>query len=161
MINKTYVVDNCTLVYFYSDLKSSHILYLLFPDGLKIVPEVKSELLKSAKKKGFYNEVSSDIKRGFLQIEKVDLYDQRVKDILCKFDKTLDTGERFSVALALTRGYTFLTDDWTAQQVIMFSLVRVICKNTTWILKRAQKKGFISGRGLKRLKKKLCRARRR
>ncbi len=161
MSNKIYVVDNCTLVYFYSVLKSSHILYSLFPGGLKIVPEVKSELLKSARKKGFYNEASSDINRGFLQIEEVDPYDQRVKDILSKFDRTLDTGERFSVALALTRGYTLITDDWNAQQVIMFGKVRVICKNTTWILKRAWRKNLISGKKLKRLKKILRRARRR
>lgn len=161
MGKKIYVIDTSTLVYFYSDLKSPNILYLLFQDGLKIVPQVEKELLKLGKEKGFYNEVIADISRGFLQIEEVDIYNKRVRDFLVKFKRRLDIGERFSAALALERGYELLIDDWVAQQEMMFGLVGLTYKNAEWVLDYARKKRRIVEKEYRRLKNKLYNAKRR
>lgn len=158
MSKEIYVVDTCTLVYFYSNLKSQHILYSLFLDRLKIVPEVKKELLKLAKKKGFHKEVINDLHEGFLQIEEVDLYDQRVQDFILKFESTLDTGERFSAALALIKGYILLIDDWEARKAIMFGYASITCKDSKWILDCARRNRYIGEKEHKRLKKKLYKA---
>jgi len=156
-----YVIDNSTLVYFYSDLKSPNILYSLFKDVLKIVPAVKKELLKLAKKKKFYKEVISDLQSKFLQIEDVDPYDQRVQDFIFRFKNALDTGERFSAALALVKGYILIIDDRRARIEIMFGYTGLTCKDAEWVLNRARKNRLIGKKEHIGLKKKLCRARRR
>jgi len=156
-----YVIDTSTLVYFYSYLKSPNILYSLFKDVLKIVPAVKKELLKLAKKNFFYEEVISDLQNKFLQIEDVDLYDQRVQDFISRFKNTLHTGERFSAALALVKGYILIIDDKAARIEIMFGYTGLNCKDAEWVLDRARNKRLIGKKKHKILKKKLCRARRR
>lgn len=161
MSRETYVIDTCTLIYFYYDLKASQLLRSLFPKGLRIVPAVKNELLKLARKKGFDREILGDLQGGFLTVEEVDVYNQKIQSFLSKFEKTLDTGERFSAALALSKEYIFLTDDWTAQLVIMFGLAGLSCKGTKWILDQARKKRLITQGERKRLEKKLQKARRR
>lgn len=161
MSDETYVIDTCTLIYFYYDLKASRLLRSLFPNGLLIVPAVENELLKLAQKRGFYSEVQADLQRGFLKVEEVDIYNQEVQSFLSKFEETLDSGERFSAALAFSKGYILLTDDWVAQQVMMFGLAGLTCKGTSWILNLARKRRLITPSEHERLGKKLRRARRR
>ncbi len=141
---ETYVIDTCTLIYSYCDLKASWLLHSLFPEGIYIVPEVKNELIKLAKKGRFYHEILADLQSGFFKVEEVDIYNQEVQSFLSKFEETLDRGERFSAALALSRGYTLLTDDWIAQQVMMFGLVGLTCKGASWILNQGRKKRLIT-----------------
>lgn len=156
-----YVIDTCTLVYFYSDLKYPKVLYLLFQDGLKIVPQVEKELIKKGKEKSFYDEVIADIHRGFLQIEEVDINNNKVRDFIVEFEKTLDKGERFSAALALERGYGLITDDWVAHQKMMFGLAGLTYKNAEWVLDCARKKRLIVEKVYKKLKNKLTNAKNR
>lgn len=156
MSKNIYVIDTSTLFYFYFYLKSPNILYSLFKDVLKIVPAVKRELLKLAKKKIFYGKIISDLQSKSLQIEDVDLYDQRVQDFIYRFKNTLHTGERFSAALAFVKGYILIIDDRAARREIMYGYTGITCKDAKWVLKRARNKRLIGKKKHIILKKKLC-----
>lgn len=156
MSKDIYVIDTSTLFYFYFYLKSPNILFSLFKDVLKIVPAVKREILKLASKRNFYNKVISDIQSKFLQIEDIDLYDQRVKDFISRFKNTLHYGERFSAALAFVKGYILIIDDKAARREIMYGYTRITCKDAKWVLKRARDKRLIGKKKHIILKKILC-----
>lgn len=161
MSEQHYVADTCTLHYFYHDLKNSRLLHQLFPPCLYIVPQVRDELLRLATKKDYSNLILEEIDSGFLSIKEVDIYNPEVQKFISEFSTSLDIGERFSCALALSNSCVLLTDDWVAHRVVMFGFTGITCKNAKWILVEAKKKRIIGRKEFKKLNRMLEKAKKR
>ncbi|MDO8885824.1 hypothetical protein [Candidatus Oleimmundimicrobium sp.] len=161
MSEQHYVADTCTLHYFYHDLKNSRLLHQLFFPCLYIVPQVRDELLRLATKKNYSNLILKEIDSGFLSIKEVDIDNPEVQKFISEFSTSLDIGERFSCAIALSNDWVLLTDDWVAHQVVMFAYISIMCRDAKWILLEARKKRIIGQKESERLNKMLEKAKKR
>ncbi len=152
MTRKSYVIDACTLLNFYCRLEREDCLYKLFRNGIRAVEEVKYEV-KYIADDGCREKILTDFDRGFLKVELLWEEDDDCRKMLGKHSHMLDSGELNSAALALSRGYIFLTDDKKAYANLLGSGIE--CRDSKWILKEAAKSGFLTRSEHKRLNDRL------
>jgi len=155
-----YVIDTCTLFYFYFDLQKFGLLRSLFSRKIHVVPSVLEEFRRLlTKQKCRITDLSQ--KLNFLEVNEVDICDEKIQEFIIAFKDKLGTGERFSAALALQKGWILLTDDWVAQQILMFGHIGLQCKSADWILNLARKKRLIGSVEYKKLLSQLSKAKKR
>lgn len=154
MPSEVYVIDSNTLLNFYCRLEREDLLHKVLRGRLHLTERVKNEVIHYAYGR-CAERISVDLSSGRLKVTPVGVADAKTTGSLSESSTFLDPGEAGSAALAKSRGWGFITDDRRAAGDLLGS--GIVIRDSQWILKEAERRGYLTRAELKRLSRQLGR----